>query len=74
MLDRQEAHQVGDVGGVQVFQQAAQTQAIAVVSGIDDLFDKGRRQHIVLVEGHVLFGFKRACVQGVGIAHASSSP
>ena len=54
MLGRQEAHQVGDVGGVQVFQQRTQPDAVAVVGGIDDLFDEGRRQDVVLVEGLVI--------------------
>ena len=34
MLGRQEAHQVGDVGGVQVFQQGAQPHAVAVVGRV----------------------------------------
>jgi hypothetical protein len=47
----QEAHQVGHVGRVQVFQQRAQLDAVAFVGGVDDLFHEGRRQDVVLVEG-----------------------
>ena len=54
VLGGQEAHQVGDVGGVQVFQQRAELQPVAGVGGVDDLLDEIRREDIVLVEGDVL--------------------
>lgn len=37
---RQKAHQVGDVGRVQVFQQRAQPHPVAVVGGVHDLSTK----------------------------------
>jgi hypothetical protein len=56
MLGRQEAHQVGHVSRVQVFQQGAEFQAVAGVGRVDDLFDERGRQDVVLVEGVVVFG------------------
>ena len=53
MLGGQEAHEIGDVGRVQVFQQRAQPEAVAGVGGVHDLLDEGGGQHIVLVEGDV---------------------
>ena len=59
MLGRQEAHQVGDIGGVQVFQQGTQPHPVAVVGGVHDFFDEGRGEDIVLVQGGVVFGIRR---------------
>jgi len=39
---------------MEVLEQAAELQAVAVVGGVDDLFDEGGGEDVVLVEGDVL--------------------
>ncbi|EKY25874.1 hypothetical protein HMPREF0185_02706 [Brevundimonas diminuta 470-4] len=77
MLGGQEAHQIGDVGGVQVFQQAAQPHAVAVVGRVHDLFDESRREGVVLAEGGVIFVFEMRVFGAqrgkVRVGHVSAS-
>ncbi len=56
---RQEAHQVGDVGGVQILEQRTQPHAVAVVGGVHDFLDELRGEDIVLVQGGVVFVIRR---------------
>ncbi|MND95852.1 hypothetical protein D3C80_881160 [compost metagenome] len=77
VLGGQEAHEIGDVSGVQVFQQAAQAHAVAVVGGVHHLFDEGRRQGVILAEGGVIVldqGLFRAGRGGIRVGHVSASP
>src|SRR5690606_1576917 len=77
VLGGQEAHQVGDVGGVQVFQQAAQPHAVAVIGRVHHLFDEGRRQGVVFAEGGVIIVFERGAFGAqrgkVRVGHVSAS-
>jgi hypothetical protein len=72
MLGGQEAHQVGDIGGVQVFQQRTQPHAVAVVGGVDHLLDEGGGQDIVFVQRLVVF-VDVGIESGGSFAHAGAS-
>ena len=51
---RQEAHQVGDVGGVQGGQQLAQALGVAAVGGVHHKGDEVGIEGVVVAEGEVL--------------------
>ena len=78
MFGCQEPHQIGDVGRMEVLEQGAQSLAVAVVSGIDDLFDEGGRQDVVLIKGRMVLDKAVTALDpaqggGVRVLHVSAS-